>query len=1299
MSPRSSKSFFVASSLLVLVALAHGVLARQRRQSEHGIDCFIQVNGESGSVPCSLAEFGPVNAVEGRLLHAAPAVGCDAAAYGPDTSRAGAVAVATRGECSFQTKAAAAQAAGAAGLVVVDTETGALPILGAEPSGPRVNITTVIMPSFISKVLRASIGGDEDRASLKPRTWLQRPRRLRSTEERQTVDCKPSDKLLALAVANAGTPRAAINNLVASASASRVPLRVVGGDVPDAGWATHALVLLDAVQQLLYDKTLGERDIVMAVPADASLIVGGIEDIVTQYCSARHPVLVAGRRDCEGCTDEVLQSYPVGDGPLAYGGLREGLIGMAGEIERMLLEMGFRTGGNASMDALHSYLHFHKDDEHAVVDSYGTIFHPLNRKWGSRRNRPASINDFFFAQHTTGNVSVARWGSLDTGFAPSVLVGNGGRQLGAGALVKLAKKLPFPVLADPWSRDSAVGMWVGSGLDRAEIALAEQQRLVDAVTTTPALLRRLAVVKAGVPLDALRRFPSHAREHEINEKERFALAVFSDVKRLPSWPYLTGDTLRAWCTHYVHEHNAAEWRDRTWVDANVKANAIIFLPVKFIKAFEKGPARWLTQPFTLVTHNTRNGVPGTNSKGKKLLKSELLRAWWTVNPSIEHPKLFALPMGLPNRYHADKGSIRTLDRARAGQWTVGSDKRANFVYVNYRSGDNKLRQAIRKHFKDMDGAKVVSKVHGVAYSKYAADLCDSQYVVCPPPTDAAAATDSYCPWEALACGAIPIMPTESGPAHPNSTLLQTTPVYRLDAETGWRVEPAQLREYLAVAKAMAKSREFDVSELFATTWVKRIAAYAAPGAPLPGSNVAAVGEDLSGLHRVRLLPGSLAWEHAPAWLRDRPSDTQHEAASKKSSETAEVAACAAAAQLRYEGKISDAHSLLRTALFAAESRRAPLGECKRKLGSAGGAALAAGDATCAVNSPNLCLHAALGDLLASMGRSVDALGHWRYALHRAHRLGAPQLVAGHRAAREVSDFVSAVDARLAAFGPLAAALAGNATNEVLRRQDVADATVAVAAVAVDGQAKMDASLNEVKFLTVQQHRAQTTEWTSNDVAIAVDLADAVGTAGIVISNASPVPAELEGLGLAVVSSEALAPDIAPAFAAVSKLADAYNSAQLDVEEVALIEAVRAVAALDGYFKAKNEECGAGDSRCSHATHGVVLQFLVDKTATTATCARTGADKLVTGGAQIAVARAGGALCLYVRSAEAASRLAHHFLVDGAMYRPGELLQIVGHHSVGARQQRASASDAVIALLLRLDEAMPEGAVRFVGRGQ
>ena len=212
--------------------------------------------------------------------------------------------------------------------------------------------------------------------------------------------------------------------------------------------------------------------------------------------------------------------------------------------------------------------------------------------------------------------------------------------------------------------------------------------------------------------------------------------------RSSSYPYISGDTFRAFCDVIIDETIT------TFNPKTIKNGDAIFLKTEYMGIFFSKIHPRLKVNYVLVTHNSDCAVPGDFAK---YLDDPKLSAWFGQNIDRQHPKLFPIPIGIANS-HWPHGNPSIIADAQKRSLDGIKDI---VLYVNYTASTNfGERERALSHLNKFPFTFVSLRK---SFEDYMVDLAHSLFVLSPPGNG----PDCHRTWEALYVGAIPIVKNNS----------------------------------------------------------------------------------------------------------------------------------------------------------------------------------------------------------------------------------------------------------------------------------------------------------------------------------------------------------------------------------------------------------------------------------------------------------------------------------------------------------------------------------------------------------
>lgn len=265
-----------------------------------------------------------------------------------------------------------------------------------------------------------------------------------------------------------------------------------------------------------------------------------------------------------------------------------------------------------------------------------------------------------------------------------------------------------------------------------------------------------------------------------------------NAKRLPSSPYISGDSFRSIAQFVIDE-------TRNPIDPDlIKDGDILFVKPELFEYFFTVIHPRISHKYILISHNSDLSSPGTY---RSFLNDNKIIAWFAVNTDISnHPKLIPIPIGIANAYCPKIGDCRLLDQLRSH---LPSEKK-HLLYVNFLTNTNPERKILEDSF-----AKKIFcyNAQRKSWPDYLIDMGQSKFVLCPHGNG----LDCHRTWEALLMGSIPIVKTST-----LDPLYKNLPILIIQ---NW----SEITEELLNKKyAEITSNSYNLERLFAPYWIDQI---------------------------------------------------------------------------------------------------------------------------------------------------------------------------------------------------------------------------------------------------------------------------------------------------------------------------------------------------------------------------------------------------------------------------------------------------------------------------------------------
>lgn len=266
--------------------------------------------------------------------------------------------------------------------------------------------------------------------------------------------------------------------------------------------------------------------------------------------------------------------------------------------------------------------------------------------------------------------------------------------------------------------------------------------------------------------------------------------------RQSSYPYLSGDTFRAFCNHIF---------DETEVIFDVTKIALadtVFVRNDVLHVFFGKYHPRIQNPYILITHNNDFPNPGAYAH---YLDDHTIIAWFAQNADCVHKKLIPIPIGLPDHFwpHGKTAVMQEVQRHAIGL----SERKNATVFLNFNLHTNlRARRPIWQYFEHQPYCLVRANQ---SQKEYLYDMNRCTFVISPPGN----ALDCHRTWEALYLGCIPIVQHSS-----LDPLFNDLPVILI---ADWSiVNPDFLQKKLREIK----EKKFNWQKLYAEYWFEQIRA-------------------------------------------------------------------------------------------------------------------------------------------------------------------------------------------------------------------------------------------------------------------------------------------------------------------------------------------------------------------------------------------------------------------------------------------------------------------------------------------
>lgn len=232
----------------------------------------------------------------------------------------------------------------------------------------------------------------------------------------------------------------------------------------------------------------------------------------------------------------------------------------------------------------------------------------------------------------------------------------------------------------------------------------------------------------------------------FNKSDHTSISLYyrqTTSDRNSSYPYLSGDTLRAF-SDYIYDE---ERQDNL---SSVIYGDIVFVKTDLLSEFFSAPFNSIQKPFVLITHNSDQLSPG--KYGEQLSDPKILN-WFGSNPSERnHAKLSPIPIGLMNiRWpEGNLDKIKNAFQTHRKPWL----QRTRLLYVNFavENNENQRKKALAQASR-IKNLQIIKR--RITFETYLKQIGNAKFVLSPPGNG----LDCHRTWEALLMGAVPIVLT------------------------------------------------------------------------------------------------------------------------------------------------------------------------------------------------------------------------------------------------------------------------------------------------------------------------------------------------------------------------------------------------------------------------------------------------------------------------------------------------------------------------------------------------------------
>jgi hypothetical protein len=223
--------------------------------------------------------------------------------------------------------------------------------------------------------------------------------------------------------------------------------------------------------------------------------------------------------------------------------------------------------------------------------------------------------------------------------------------------------------------------------------------------------------------------------------------------RRSSYPFISGDTFRTFAD-FIVESEKQQSRLILENTLNKKRHKIIFVSADFSEFFLSALPSELAKDLTVLIHNG-DLIPVDVIYEHSPRFRKLFVVNWLGDPGIAEP----LPIGLENSWHGVNGNIRRFaDGLPDRRSKLVGATRPLHVLLAFNVGTNLSQRLAAVQAFDLSNIKDSTLV-SLSVSEYHRRLRTTQFIVSPPGNG----HDCHRTWEAMYCGAVPIVLADHWP--------------------------------------------------------------------------------------------------------------------------------------------------------------------------------------------------------------------------------------------------------------------------------------------------------------------------------------------------------------------------------------------------------------------------------------------------------------------------------------------------------------------------------------------------------
>jgi hypothetical protein len=224
----------------------------------------------------------------------------------------------------------------------------------------------------------------------------------------------------------------------------------------------------------------------------------------------------------------------------------------------------------------------------------------------------------------------------------------------------------------------------------------------------------------------------------------FPLLAFSvppPANRLPSTPFITGDTFRFFADYAYDE------LDRSLDPKQIQTGNTIFVKTDYLGDFFQKIHPYIICSYILISHNSDDPAPG---KYIEFLKDDKLLAWFAQNyDGYSHPKMHPIPIGIAN-FHWKHGNFQQILKTQKKKFLK---RHLAYLNINIQTFSQERKKVVELLSKEAYCYQKTAQ----NYKNFLKDIAAASFVISPRGNG----LDTHRLWEALYLGSIPVVKTSS----------------------------------------------------------------------------------------------------------------------------------------------------------------------------------------------------------------------------------------------------------------------------------------------------------------------------------------------------------------------------------------------------------------------------------------------------------------------------------------------------------------------------------------------------------